>query len=124
MERCSRAAAWPTATTKQRSKSSSRGVEARCSSPGSRGGRAHRSRAPRRSGAVTPAMPHTLTRVTGREVRLLPGPPGERALELMPTLAAALDGRGPVWRPVAAEPGAGVAAGVEVVAHLATGEDD
>jgi o-succinylbenzoate---CoA ligase len=65
-------------------------------------------------------MPHTLTRVTGREVRLLPVPPGERALELMPTLAAALDGRGPVWRPVAAEPGAGV----EVVAHLATGEDD
>jgi O-succinylbenzoic acid--CoA ligase len=45
-------------------------------------------------------MPHTLTRVTGREVRPLPVAPGERVLDLLPVLADALDGRGPAWLPV------------------------
>jgi o-succinylbenzoate---CoA ligase len=68
-------------------------------------------------------MPHTLTRVTGREVRPLPVPPGEQVLDLLPVLADALEGRGPAWRPVGAKDAAPADA-LGAVSALAADEDD
>jgi O-succinylbenzoic acid--CoA ligase len=46
-------------------------------------------------------MGHTLTRVSGRAVRLLPVPPGPDALSVRPDLERALAGSGPALLPVA-----------------------